>query len=242
MSGRSIAVVAAHPDDEILGCGGTIAWHADAGDTVNVLLLAEGITSRDAQRSRPRRGNALAELAKAAQLANKLVGAKVTTHGFPDNRMDSVALLDVAKVVEAFLAKHSPSVVYTHWRGDLNVDHRVTHEAVLTACRPTPQSPVEDLLFFEVPSSTEWRPADPSGAFQPNWFVDISPTLGRKKSALEAYATEMRPFPHARSLQAVEALARWRGATAGVPAAEAFVLGRHIPRSSRAATTQGRIR
>ena len=140
--------------------------------------------------------------------------------------MDSVALLDVVKVVERHVARVAPRVVYTHHPSDLNVDHNVVHRAVLTACRPLPGSSVERILCFEVPSSSEWQALTAAPAFAPNWFNDVSATLPLKLKALLAYASEMHPFPHPRSLEAVEHLARWRGASAGFAAAEAFVLAR----------------
>lgn len=147
---------------------------------------------------------------------------------FPDNRMDSVDLLDVVKQVERHIAAFRPGTVFTHHAGDVNIDHRVIHDAVIAACRPQPGFPVRELLFFEVASSTEWRPPASAEAFHPNWFVDITHTLKTKMEALEAYRHEMRDFPHPRSLQAMEALARWRGASVGMEAAEAFVLGRRL--------------
>jgi len=150
----------------------------------------------------------------------------VETIGLPDNRLDGVELLDLVKRIEASIERHEPSVVLTHHAGDVNIDHQLVHEAVLAACRPQPGHPVDELLFFEIPSSTEWRPAGSRTTFVPNWFVDVSTTLPRKLDALRAYDSELRPFPHPRSLEAVEALARWRGATVGMLAAEAFVLGR----------------
>ena len=133
-------------------------------------------------------------------------------------------------MVEQHIREISPETVYTHHAGDLNIDHRRTHEATLTACRPQSSHPVTRMLAFETPSSTEWQ--QPSGAlsFSPNWFVDISSTLESKMLALKAYSQEMRPWPHPRSYQGVEHLARWRGATVGCDAAEAFMLVREIQR------------
>ena len=130
--------------------------------------------------------------------------------------------------IEGLVAKHRPDVVFTHSRGDLNVDHGIVHDAVVTACRPTPGSCVRELLFFEVASSTEWRPVGSHDAFHPNVFYDVTAHLAKKMEALAAYASEMRDFPHARSREALEALARWRGASCGFAAAEAFVLGRGL--------------
>ena len=224
-----ILVVAAHPDDEILGCGGAIAVHAQAGDEVHVVIMAEGVTSRDHRRGLDARQAELAGLAEAARSANALLGAtSVILHGLPDNRMDSLDRIDVIKLIEIEIVRVNPDVVYTHHSGDLNIDHRIVHECVSTACRPMPGQSVKCLLFFEVPSSTEWMPPGSAGAFAPNWFVDISSKLDIKLKALECYASEMRSWPHARSIRALEHLARWRGASAGVEAAEAFVLGRRI--------------
>jgi len=224
---KSALVVAAHPDDEVLGCGGTMARLASEGWAVHVLIAAEGATSRGLTRDRESRQGELSELARAAHAANALLGAASVTLGdLPDNRMDSVDLLDVVKVIEAAVDRYRPRLVFTHHRGDLNVDHTVLHDAVATACRPLPGSCVRQLLFFEVASSTEWRPS--GEGFVPNVFYDISAHLPAKLRALEAYASEMREFPHARSIRALEALALWRGASCGHAAAEAFSAGRII--------------
>ena len=225
----SVLVVAAHPDDEVLGCGGTIARHADAGDQVQVLIVAEGATSRQQQRDRIQAGDELSALALAAQKAGSILGAVgVELLDFPDNRLDSLDRLDLIKRLEESIERHRPQVVYVHHAGDVNVDHRRLHEAVVTACRPIPGHPVQRLLSFEVASSSEWQPPGSAPAFQPNWFVDISDQWQRKREALVAYASEMRPWPHARSLEALEHLARWRGAQVGVEAAEAFCLLRQL--------------
>lgn len=226
---QKILVIAAHPDDEVLGCGGAIAAHALAGDEVHVVIMAEGATSRSPQRDIAVHQAQLGRLAEVARKAGAVLGAaSVTLHGLPDNRMDSLDRLDVIKLVEAEIARVAPQVVYTHHAGDLNIDHRIVHESVLTACRPTPGHPVKCLLFFEVASSTEWMPASSAPCFAPNWFVDISRTLELKLKALACYDSEMCAWPHARSIRALENLARWRGASVGVDAAEAFVLGRRI--------------
>jgi len=224
-----VLVVAAHPDDEVLGCGGTIARHADAGDQVQVLIVAEGATSRQEQRDRLLADDELSALAQAAQKAGSILGAAgVEILNLPDNRLDSLDRLDLIKRLEQRIDRHQPQVVYVHHAGDVNVDHRRLHEAVVTACRPTPNHPVRRLLSFEVASSSEWQPPGSGPAFQPNWFVDISGQWRRKREALVAYASEMRPWPHARSLEALEHLARWRGAQVGVEAAEAFFLLRQL--------------
>ncbi len=224
----TILVVAAHPDDEVLGCGASMAKWSNAGFEVNVLIMAEGTTSRDKVRNREKRIDELSALAKSARSAGKILGVgSVQLLDFPDNRMDSVDRLEVIKAVEEHINLLKPVTVVTHHSGDLNIDHRIVHEAVVTACRPKPGNRVLRLLSFEINSSTEWQP-DSVSSFQPNWFEDVSGFISRKLQALEAYSIEMRPWPHSRSLKAVEHLARWRGATVGTEAAESFMLLREV--------------
>lgn len=224
-----VLVVVAHPDDEVLGCGGTIARHAAAGRPVHILILAEGATARDAMRRVGKARQAVAELRRAARAAARALGAEPPRFaGLPDNRMDTLALLDVVKPIEAAVERLRPAIVYTHHGGDLNVDHRIAHAAVLTACRPLPGASVRRILAFETLSSSEWAATAQHQAFQPSHFVDIEATLAAKARALECYVSEMRPFPHARSHEAVMALARWRGASVGLAAAEAFVVVRQV--------------
>jgi len=224
---QSILILAAHPDDEVLGCGGTIAKLADEGAIVHVAFLADGVFSRAGEQTAQQLE--LTSRRTAAQKACEILGVKSVSFGdFPDNRMDTISLLDITQAAETLIAKHQPEMVFTHHAGDVNIDHRRLHEAVVTACRPQHGHPVKTLLCFEVPSSTEWQLPGSAPAFTPNWFVDISATLVRKLAALEAYAEELRAWPHPRSRQGVEHLAHWRGATVGVDAAEAFILGRQL--------------
>ena len=226
---NQVLVVAAHPDDEVLGCGGAIARHVDSGDQVQVLIVAEGSTSRQQQRDRAQVVDELSALAKAAQVAGSILGAAgVELLDLPDNRLDSLDRLDLIKCIEQRINRHKPQVVYLHHAGDVNIDHRRLHEAVVTACRPTPGHVVKRLLSFEVASSTEWQPPGSAPAFHPNWFVDISDQWERKRDALMAYSMEMHDWPHARSIESLEHLARWRGAQVGVEAAEAFCLLRQL--------------
>ena len=226
---QKILVIAAHPDDEVLGCGGTIARHTEAGDQVQILIMAEGATSRKLQRDRLQASEELYALEKAAKKAGLILGAAgVELLDLPDNRLDSLDRLDIVKRIEDRINCHKPEVIYVHHAGDVNVDHRRLHEAVITACRPTPGQPIRRMLSYEVASSSEWQPPGSAPAFTPNWFVDISSEWVRKREALLAYASEMRAWPHARSLEALEHLARWRGAQVGVEAAEAFFLLRQV--------------
>jgi LmbE family N-acetylglucosaminyl deacetylase len=225
----NILVVAAHPDDEVLGCGGSIAKWAKAGHAVQVVILAEGATSRDSVRDRESRVFELSCLKSAAYRAGDILGA-VLVHvmDMPDNRMDSLDRLDVIKAIEREVERVKPEMVVTHHAGDVNIDHQITHEAVVTACRPQPGNIIKTLLAFEVPSSTEWQVPGSAPMFNPNYFVDITIEMGLKMQALEEYVSEMREWPHSRSLNAVEHLARWRGASVGSDAAEAFQLLRAL--------------
>jgi len=228
--GKKILVVAAHPDDEILGCGGTMAIHSIKGDEVYVLILGEGITSRDVKRDRKKRDKEIKELRRGIEAANKVVGTKRTfLYDFPDNRFDSVPLLDIIKVIEKVKNEVVPDIVYTHHHGDLNIDHRLTFQAVMTACRPLKGESVKEIYSFEVPSSTEWSP-DNSKYFMPNYFVNIKDTIGKKTLAMKAYKSEMREFPHPRSAKAIENMAKTRGVNVGFEYAEAFMVVRIIGR------------
>lgn len=224
----NVLVIAAHPDDEILGCGGTIARHVNNGDNVSVVIMAQGITSRN-EGDTSEQEKAINALTETAKKANACLGVtELCFLGLPDNQMDTVSRLNITQHVERLIETYRPECVYTHHSGDVNVDHRRVHEAVVTACRPQPDRSVKRLLFFEVPSSTEWQPPGSAPAFNPNWFNDISTTLPTKLKALEVYECEMREWPHSRSVKALAHLAHWRGATVGVDAAEAFMLGRQI--------------
>lgn len=229
--GQRILVVGAHPDDEVLGCGGCVARHAALGDTVHVLIVAEGGTARHKARTPAGRSEEIESLRAAARRSAEILGTQPPHFaGLPDNRLDSVPLLDVVKIVEQAVHDVGPAVVYTHHGGDLNIDHRVVHQAVVTACRPLPDAPVRRLYAFETVSSTEWTPPSPDQAFRPARFVDIGAHMDTKLKALEAYVDEMRPFPHARSPENIVALARHRGASVGIEAAEAFMVIREVVR------------
>ncbi len=229
---KKVLVVAAHPDDEVLGVGGTILSHAKAGDTIHIMIMAEGITSRSEKRDVEGASRELAELhAKCKKVSEALGAEKLIMCKFPDNRMDGVELLDVVKEIEKEVDYFEPDIVYTHHAGDVNVDHTLTHNAVITACRSMPGCSVKTILFFETLSSTEWQMQTSDKIFYPNWFVDISDSFEEKQKVLHLYESEMREFPHTRSYKAIENLAHLRGCTAGTEYAEAFMLGRNIVRN-----------
>lgn len=198
-----------------------MAKHANHGDRVRVLFLTDGEAARGPETADAGRRQA------ACNSAVALLGAEPPAYlDFPDNAMDRSPLIEIVKRIEAEIGAFIPDVVYTHHAHDLNIDHRITHEAVMTVYRPQPARPCPTILAFEVMSSTEWRAPTAATVFIPNWYEDISVFLVAKKAALMAYRDEMRPWPHSRSIEAVEHLARWRGACVGVEAAEAFSLVR----------------
>lgn len=224
----NVLVVAAHPDDEVLGCGATIAKLAREGANVHIAILGEGITSRHADPADADPAE-LEDLHRHAREAAKLLGAKgISLHHLPDNRFDTVPLLEVVKTVEALATKHKPEIIYTHHGGDLNIDHQITFRAVLTATRSFPGQSVREVLSFEVSSSTDWTFHKMEPVFRPNVFVDVTSMLELKLHAMERYESETREFPHPRSRQALEAIARRWGSVAGFAAAEAFELVRSL--------------
>jgi LmbE family N-acetylglucosaminyl deacetylase len=221
-----ILVAAAHPDDEVLGCGGTAARWVKEGNEVYTLILGEGITSRDETRQREKREAEITELKKQIHQANAVIRVKeVFTYDFPDNRFDSVPLLDIVKVIETIKNKIKPGIVFTHYPQDLNIDHRITYQAVLTAMRPTAEETVKEIYSFEVLSSTEWNfPL----RFSPDVFFDISETIDVKLAAMEKYQSELREYPHPRSLKGIRLNAEQWGMKTGLKYAEAFKLVRLI--------------
>jgi LmbE family N-acetylglucosaminyl deacetylase len=224
----SVLVVAAHPDDEILGCGGTMTRLAREGREVRIAILAEGISSRYTRREDVDPQKLQHLHARAQQAADKVGAKELVLCKLPDNRLDTVPLLDVVKTVEELVARFCPETIYTHHPGDLNVDHGVVHRAVLTATRPISGQCVRDIYAFEVPSSTEWAFQSIEPWFRPNVFVDIADTLETKIVAMGCYDTETRNFPHPRSAEALRAIATRWGSVAGLRAAEAFELIRSV--------------
>ncbi len=224
----SVLVIASHPDDEVLGCGGTIARLAQQGTAVYIAILGEGITSRAAAPDQSHQPQ-LKKLHEHAHQAAKLLGAAdLFMHQLPDNRFDTVALLDIVKEIESLIDRLGPDTVYTQHGGDLNVDHVATFRATLTATRPTAGGTVKSVYSYEVASSTEWSFGQFAPAFAPQRFVDITQTLDVKIQAMQTYESESRPSPHPRSPESLRSLAAWRGSQAGVEAAEAFTVVRQV--------------
>jgi N-acetylglucosamine malate deacetylase 1 len=231
-----ILTVAAHPDDETLGAGATMALHAARGDEVWVLVLTDGVGSRH-RRTEQQLG--------CLRRACDILGVKrLVLGGLPDQRLDTLSLLDVIDPIEQCVADLRPDVVLTHFMEDLNQDHRLVFRATMVAARPLPGQTVRRLMCFETPSSTEWAPPFPGCVFAPDVFVDASAWLETKLEAMgsyaDAYSSEVRPWPHPRSLRALDAYARRHGAAVGLEAAEAFMLVREVATDGLPASGAGR--
>jgi len=221
--GKNILVVAAHSDDEALGCAGTMVKHVAAGDKVHVIFMANGVGSRSTTSI-----SSIEHRQVAARKAADILGVTSMEYfDFPDNKMDIVPLLDIVQSIENAINELQPEIVYTHHIGDLNIDHQITHKAVMTACRPQPSFCVKEIYAFEVLSSTEWQTPGYL-SFTPNVYIDISSQIEIKRKALGAYSEEMYQPPHSRSVDNSIRLNSLRGNSVGVDYAEGFILVRMI--------------
>lgn len=223
---KKILVIAAHPDDEIYGMGGTIAKLAAEGNEVHVLIVTDGST---AQYRNCDDLSAILECKKReTEKALSYVGVAACHYGeLPDMRLDAVEHIKINEVIEKAIDEIAPDTVYTHFWGDVNMDHQKVFESTLVATRPTSSQTVRELYCYSVPSSTEWQP-NLRVAFTPNVFVDISAYTAQKAAAIEAYATELRQYPHPRSVEAVRMQDLASGLRMGLSAAEEFILLRSI--------------
>jgi len=214
MSRRAVLAVGAHPDDEVLGLGGTLARHVAEGDEVHALILCEGLSLRYPEAKED-------FIAAEGREAARVLGlSSWTLHGFPDQRLDRQSLVEIAAPIERKIRELRPSIVYTHWRGDINRDHALVHEATLVAARCKERS-IESLYAYETPSETEWGiPYD----FSPNLFVEVSPYLDTKLEAMKCYKSQSPPANHPRSLEHLRHRARYWGECMLMQAAEPFVL------------------
>lgn len=228
---KKILIVVAHPDDELLGLGGTMnKLINEYGVTTHVVILGEGITSRSETRDIEVWENVLKIHKANIKSAQKAIGYhSVSVYDFPDNRFDSVALLDLIKTIEKEKTVFKPDIIFTHHGGDVNIDHQRTFEAVITACRPMEHENVKTIITFETPSGTEWRANSDPKHFLPNFFIGLSEeNIDAKIKGMESYEFESRKFPHPRSPKALQIQSQRWGIAVGVEYAEAFQLIRSI--------------
>jgi LmbE family N-acetylglucosaminyl deacetylase len=228
---KRIMLVVAHPDDELLGLGATMhKLITESNAITHVVILGEGITSRADQRDVKKWKSELDIHRVNIYAAQKCIGYQsVSIYNFPDNRFDTVALLDIIKVVEKEKKEFNPDIIFTHHGGDLNIDHGRTFEAVITACRPIDSENVKTIFTFETPSGTEWRASSDPYTFIPNVFVAVSEeNLNAKILGMESYEFEKRDYPHPRSPQALKIQAQRWGVSVGCIFAEAFYLVRNV--------------
>ena len=228
MKKKKILIVAAHPDDEILGCGGLIKKFAK-DNLFKIIIAGEGVTSRETYRNIEINEKKLFNLKKDSIKANQKLGVSdLEFLDLPDNRFDSVDLIDIAKLIEQIVNKFKPDIIFTHDYNDLNIDHCLLHRAVLISARPRANFCVKKIFTYEVMSSTGWNDNVGSDIFTPNYFVEISKQIMSKLNALKVYKSEMQSWPNARSLIGIKSLAAYRGAQVGIKYAEAFKLVRGI--------------
>jgi len=223
---KKILIVAAHPDDEVLGCFGTVARLIKKGYEAYTLILGEGKTSRDEKRVLENNKDEITTLKNEIQNANNIIGIKkVFVKSFPDNRFDSVDLLDIIKVISKVNEEVKPDIIFTHYEHDLNIDHQITYKAVITATRPMENESVKEIYSFEILSSTEWNyPL----SFSPNTFFNIENTIDLKVQAMKAYNSELCIYPHPRSLEGIKLNAKYQGMRVGKNYVEAFKVVRNI--------------
>lgn len=219
--------IAAHPDDEVLGCGATMARLSSEGHEVHILILGEGATSRH---TNPDVGAPKVDAlrAQAIKVGSELGAKSVTVESLPDNKFDELPLLDVVRIVELHVSDLKPDAIFTHHGSDLNIDHRIAAQAVVTATRAMAGTPVKEVLAFHIPSSTEWSFGVTGQVFKPDVFFDVTGHMATKLSAMELYVDEAREFPHPRSPEALTAISKTWGSTAGFAAVEAFELVRSL--------------
>ena len=221
MNIKKILVIAAHPDDEILGVGGVIAKHVSEGDSVFICILSEGATARYSSEN-------VTTLKEYATHASEILGVeKLYFSSMPDQKLDTLPLLEITQKIEQYIKDINPQILYTHHSGDVNKDHRIVFDATMVAARPTPDNRVKKIYCYETPSSTEWGPSSIK-PFKPNVYVDIEKFIDIKLKAMEAYISELRDYPHPRSIEALRIISQYRGIEVGLRNAEAFMLMREL--------------
>jgi len=217
-------IIAAHPDDELLGCGAYAFQLVSTGWKGKSLILGEGMRSRGENSNK-----ALDQLKEDGIRANQCIGiTDISFHDLPDNQFDSIPLLKIVHIIEKTIIDFKPDIIFTHYGHDLNVDHRLTFQAVMTVCRPQPNMNIPDIYSFYIPSSTDWVDGNVLAPFCPNVYVDIATVIEKKIEALAHYTSEMREYPHSRSLESIANIAKYWGNRVGLEFAEPLILVRKV--------------
>ncbi len=225
MKKNKILIIAAHPDDEVLGCGGLISKYKDTNE-INIIFVSDGESSRKSNKKLIQKKISMRKKS-SLNLCKKFNLNKPIFLNFPDNQIDSVPLLKIVQKLEKYLRIFKPNMVFTHYENCLNIDHRITFNAVVTACRPIKNSFVKKIVSFEIPSSTDWN-LGKGRAFQPNYFIDISSHINEKIKMIKFYKSELKKYPHSRSIKSITSLASFRGVSCGTRYAEGFYLHRYV--------------
>tara|TARA_E500000178_G_C16916091_1_gene704976 strand:- start:155 stop:829 length:675 start_codon:yes stop_codon:yes gene_type:complete len=221
LKNKKILVIAAHPDDEILGCGGTIL-KLKKKNKFKIIFLTNGVSARSKNENK-----ILKRKIECEKLFKFLKIEKPAFFDLPDNELDKVPLLKIIKKIEKVIESFKPEIVFTHYENCLNIDHQIAYQATITACRPIKNISVKKILSFEVLSSTEWG-ASKKKTFQPNYYFKIDKEIKNKIKAMKFYKSELKKYPHSRSLKAIETLAKFRGISSGFKFAEGFILVRKL--------------
>lgn len=225
---KKVLVIVAHPDDEILGMGGTIAKYVAMGNEVALLIVTDGSTSQ--YKDDPRLNEIIEGKKIETQNAAHILGiSRIYYGGQPDMRLDMTAHTEVNAAIEKVIDDFGPDIVYTHFEGDVNKDHQCVYQSTLVACRPVPNQKIKELYSFSVPSSTEWNVQTRQAAFTPTVYVDIEGEYAEKKyQAMACYKTELRDYPHPRSIETLTILDKATGLQVGLKCAESFIAHRII--------------
>ncbi|RPG87089.1 MAG: PIG-L family deacetylase [Crocinitomicaceae bacterium TMED209] len=221
---KKVLCVVAHPDDEALGVGGTLIKHSKNKDKVELIILSEGESAKKIKADK-----------NPDRLASALNWSKIAkvnlykVFNYPDQKIDTIPQLKIVNSLEEIIENLKPDIVYIHHPNDINKDHQIAAQATLVALRPISYHKIKpEIRTFETPSSTDQAPSELPYIFRPNFYVDIQSEWNEKLLALKAYSKELKPFPHPRSIKAIEALAIKRGSEAGLKKAEAFCIIRKI--------------
>ena len=220
---KKVLVIAAHADDDALGCGGTLAKLASQGYEIHAIYFTDGVSARKKDKDLNKK---ILNRKKNSIKASKILGIKtIKNFSYPDNQLDNIPLLKITQNIETVISTIKPDILFTHYENDLNIDHQIISKAVITATRPKPKSKIKKIFLFETLSSTEWKYSMKNKQqFNPNYFVDISKTLKKKIKAFSCYKNEVCNWPHPRSLKGIKTLAMYRGQSVGIKFAEAFYL------------------